>query len=225
MKKKFVITTVCAFVMFLACGFSCFAKNMPRISLSDSAIEVTHEDTKQKVELTVSNWSYQDPFSVKWEIEDPDVCSVQKVSQSGDTAVLEIKLQGTGSTVVKFWIEGFERKPKYLSVDAINYQREKIDGYSVRHYGFMTGDNGECARIEDLSVTGGKLRVDFTLIDKGHGNVEDANFYMRAEEEDGDPLDTVKVHVSGMEVGGCGYKMFFNIPNGAEILRLIDDDI
>ncbi|MBE5846136.1 MAG: hypothetical protein E7300_00460 [Lachnospiraceae bacterium] len=224
--KKYVLSVLTAALgMSLLLGMSAFASNLPFIGVSDEEVKVSSQDPTAKVEITVSGWKYKNAFKLKWKIEDEDVCAVKQLSQNGDTVTLEVNAGNTGTTVVKFWLEGFTRVPKYMSVNTINYQKEMIDGYSVRHYGYMTGLNGEAARIDDLSVVKGALRVDFTLIDAGNGDGETATFVMRAEEEDGDPLATVQQECTGMKVGESGYKTYFKIPKKADVLRLLNEDI
>ncbi len=225
MIKRVISAFAAALGLSLLMGMSVFASDLPAIDLSTDIAMVSSEDPAFKVELTVSNWNYKNAFKLKWKIEDEDVCSIKQLSQNGDKVIVEVNAGNTGTTVVKFWLEGFTRVPKYLSVNTINYQKEMIDGYSVRHYGYMTGLNGEAARIDDLSVVKGSLRVDFTLIDAGNGNGETATFVMRAEEEDGDPLATVHKECTGMKVGESGYKTFFKIPQKADVLRLINGDV
>ncbi len=225
MKKRLLSVFAAALGMSLFMGMSVFASDMPAIELSTDEAKVTSQDPTLKVELTVSGWNYKNAYKLKWKIEDESVCEVKQLSQNDDTVTVEVTAGDTGTTVVKFWLDGFTRVPKYLSVNTINYQRESIDGYSVRHYGYMTGLNGEAARIDDLSVVKGSLRVDFTLIDAGNGNGETATFVMRAEEEDGDPLATVQQECTGMKVGESGYKTYFKIPKKADVLRLLNEDI
>lgn len=225
MKKSVLSAIAAAFGLTLLCGMTVFASNLPAIELSGDEVKVSSQDPTAKVELTVSGWNYKNAYKLKWKIEDEDVCEVEQLSQNGDTVTLKVTAGNTGTTVVKFWLNGFTRVPKYLSVNTINYQKEMIDGYSVRHYGYMTGLNGEAARIDDLSVVKGALRVDFTLIDAGNGDGETATFVMRAEEEDGDPLATVQQECTGMKVGESGYKTYFKIPKKADVLRLLNEDI
>ncbi|MCR4705087.1 MAG: hypothetical protein K5641_03380 [Lachnospiraceae bacterium] len=225
MKKRILSALAAALGMAFLCGMTVFASDLPTIELSTDEVKVSSEDPTAKIELTVSGWNFDKGYKLKWKTEDEDICSIEQISQSGDTVVLEVSAGNTGSTVIKLWLEGFTRLPKYLSVYCVNYWREKIDGYSVRHYGYMTGLRGEAARIDDLSIVRGKLRVDFTLIDAGCGDGESAVFVMRAEEEDGDPIETVQESCEGMEVGGSGYKAFFKIPKKADVLRLVNGDI
>ena len=226
--KKF-ITAVCAAGLFFACSLTALAGNQPKLSAETNMVSVTHDDTTQKVKFKVSNWKGSKAFNVKFAVDDSSVVKVELDSQSSDSFKLKIRAKGTGSTVVKVWLDGYSRNCQYIVVNSIYYQRDNEDGYSVRHYGYMTGSKGEAAKIDDFEIENvngeDRLYVYFTLKDKGFGDGSTIEFTAKCEEEDGDALGNVKATASGMVEGGSGYKVYFKIPEKTAVIKIVNDDL
>lgn len=226
---KKIMLLVCAMGLFWACSMTVFAGNLPTISLSEDHVSVSHEDESEKVKVTVKDWRNSSAFQVKWEVDDPSVAKVELDSQSSDSFKLKIKTKGTGETVVKVWLDGYSRSCKYITVDSINYQKDAVSGYSVRHYGIMTGTSGEAATIDDFeiqTVDGEKrLYVYFTYKDKGANTSGNVTFQAKCEEDDGDTIATQSAVASGMVEGGTGYKIYFRIPNDTYAIKLVNNDL
>lgn len=226
---KKTMLLVCAMGLFWACSMTVFAGNLPTISLSEDSVKVSHDDTSVKVKITVKDWKRSSAFQVKWEVDDPSIVKVELDSQDSDSAKLKIKAKGTGQTVVKVWLDGYSRSCKFITVDSINYQRDAEDGYSVRHYGYMTGTSGEAAVIDDFdveTVDGQKcLCVYFTYKDKGANTSGSVTFQAKCEEDDGDVIMTQTAVASGMVEGGSGYKVYFKLPNNTATIKLVNNDL
>lgn len=226
---KKIVPVVCAMGLFYACSMTVFAGNLPTISLSDDSVKVSHEDESTKVKITVKDWKSSSSFQVKWEVDDPSIVKVELDSQDSDSAKLKIKAKGTGETVVKVWLEGYSRSCKFITVDSINYQKDSENGYSVRHYGYMTGTNGEAAIIDDFdieTVDGEKrLYVYFTYKDKGANTSGNVTFQAKCEEDDGDAIGTQSAVASGIVEGGSGYKIYFKLPSKTSVIKLVNNDL
>lgn len=226
---KKLLPAVCAFGLFFACGMTVFAGNQPRLEVSENTVSVSHEDTSEKVKVKVKEWKASKAFVVKYAVDDSSVAKVELDSQNSDSFKLKIKARGTGSTVVKVWLDGYSRSCQYIIVNSIYYQRDEEDGYSIRHYGYMTGTNGEAAKIDDFKIENvngeERLYVYFTLQDKGQGDGSQITFTAKCEEDDGDSLGNIKATASGMVEGGSGYKVYFKIPNKTSVIKLVNDDL
>ena len=162
-------------------------------------------------------------------MDDSSICKVELSSQDSDSFKLKIKARSTGTTVVKVWLDGYSRRCEYIIVNSIYYQKDDEDEYSVRHYGYMTGTNGEAAIIDDFEIENvdgeERLYVYFTLKDKGAGDGNNVTFTAKCEEDDGDSISTVRASASGMVQGGTGYKVYFRLPNKTSIIKLVNDDL
>lgn len=226
---KRIMPLVCAMGLFWACSVTVLAGNLPTISLSDDNVKVSHDDTSIKVKIKVDDWKSSSAFQVKWEVDDPSIVKVELDSQDSDSAKLKIKAKGTGETVVKVWLDGYSRSCKFIIVDSVNYQKDAENGYSVKHYGYMTGTNGEAAVIDDFdieTVDGEKrLYVYFTYKDKGANTSGSVTFQAKCEEDDGDTIMTQTAVASGMTVGGSGYKVYFKLPNNTAAIKLVNNDL
>lgn len=226
---KKVLPIVCATGLFFACSLTVCAGDLPTVSAKDKEVSVTHDSTSDTVKVNVKNWKSAAPFVVKYAIDDPSIAKVELSSQKSDSFKLKIKAKGTGTTVVKVWLDGYSRVCDYIIVDSINYQKDDEGGYSIRHYGHMTGENGEAAVIEDYDVETvdgvEKLCVYFTLKDKGAGDGNNVVFSAKCEEDDGDVIGVQKVTANGMVEGGTGYKVYFKIPNKTATIKLVNDDL
>jgi len=206
-----------------------FAGSQPTLSLSKNTVSVTHDNTSEKIKVSVKDWKGSKPYVVKYAVDDASVVKVEVEDQSSSSFKLRIKAKGTGNTVVKVWLDGFSRSCQYISVNSIYYQRDKEGGYSVRHYGYMTGTNGEAAIIDDFEVQNvdgeERLYVYFTLKDQGLGDGKTVVFTAKCEEDDGDPLGNIKATASGVTLGESGYKVYFKIPNETAVIKLVNDDL
>ncbi len=224
-----IMPTVCAMGLFFACGLTVFAGNQPTLSAKAHEVSVSHDNTSEKVKVNVKDWKSSKAFVVKYAVDDPEIAKVELSSQSSDSFKLKIKVKGTGTTVVKVWLEGYSRNCEYIIVDSINYQRDDEGDYCVKHYGYMTGNNGEAAVIDDFDVekVNGeeRLYVYFTLKDKGMGDGNNVTFSAKCEEDDGDAIATVKANATGMVEGGSGYKVYFRLPSGTADIKLVNDDL
>lgn len=226
---KKVLTAVGAMGLFLACSLPVCAGNLPSISAEDKEISISHEDSSDTVKVKVKDWKGASSYAVKYAIDDPSIVKVELSNQKSESFRLKFKAKGTGTTVVKVWLDGYSRVCDYIIVNSINYQKDDENGYSIRHYGNMTGENGESATIDDFKVenVGGedKLCVYFTLKDKGSGDGSSAVFSAKCEEDDGDSLGIQKVMASGMVEGGTGYKIYFKIPANTSVIKLVNNDL
>lgn len=226
---KKVLTAVCAAGLFYACGLTVFAGDLPDLSAKSNEVSVSHEDTSETVKVNVKNWKSSTPFVVKYAVDDSSIAKVELSSQSSDSFKLKIKAKSTGTTVVKVWLDGYSRNCEYIIVNSVYYQKDDEDEYSVRHYGYMTGTNGEAAVIDDYEVetVNGeeRLYVYFTLKDKGAGDGSSATFSAKCEDDDGDTISTVKAAATGMVQGGTGYKIYFRLPSGTSIIKLVNNDL
>lgn len=226
---KKLITAICAAGLFFACSLTVFAGNQPKLSAETTSVSVSHDDKSESVKFKVSDWKGSKAFSVKFAVDDSSVVKVELDSQKSDSFKLKIKAKGTGSTVVKVWLDGYSRNCQYITVNSINYQRDDEGEYSVRHYGYMTGSKGEAAIIDDFEVENvngeERLYVYFTLKDKGIGDGGTIEFTAKCEEEDGDIAGNVKATASGMVEGGSGYKVYFKIPAKTAVIKLVNDDL
>lgn len=226
---KKIMPVVCAVSLFCVCSMTVFAGNLPTISLAEDSVKVSHEDETTKVKIKVKDWKSSSAFQVKWEVDDPSIVKVELDSQDSDSAKLKIKAKGTGQTVVKVWLDGYSRSCKFITVDSINYQKDTEGSYSVRHYGYMTGTNGEAAVIDDFdieTVNGeSRLYVYFTYKDKGANTTGSVTFQAKCEEDDGDAIATQSAVASGMTEGGSGYKIYFKIPNNTSVIKLVNNDL
>ena len=224
-----LLITVCAIGLFAACGLTALAGSQPKISVSDNVVSVSHDDTTTNVTVKVKEWKGSKPFVVKYAVDDSSVVKVELDSQKSDSFKLKIKAKGTGSTVVKVWLDGYSRSAQYIIVNSINYQRDSEDGYSVRHYGYMTGTKGEAAVIDDFEIENvdgeDRLYVYFAFKDQGLGNGSSAVFTAKCEEDDGDPTGNVQATASGITPGGSGYKVYFKIPKNTATIKLVNDDL
>ena len=220
---------ICAAGLFFACSLTTLAADLPSLSAKSNEVSVTHDDTSEKVKVNVKNWKSSKPFVVKYAVDDSSIAKVELSSQESDSFKLKIKAKGTGTTVVKVWLDGYSRACDYIIVDSIYYQRDDEGEYSVRHYGYMTGTKGEAAIIDDYdieTVNGEeRLYVYFTLKDKGQGDGSSVTFSAKCEEDDGDSISTVKATATGMVEGGSGYKIYFKLPNKTSIIKLVNDDL
>lgn len=226
---KKMLTAVGAMGLFLACSLTVCAGNLPSISVQDREVSVSHDNTSDTVKVKVKDWKGASAYAVKYAIDDPSIIKVEVSNQKSDSFRLKFKAKGTGTTVVKVWLDGYSRVCDYVVVESINYQKDDEKGYSIRHYGNMTGENGECAVIDDYKVENSdgeaKLCVYFTLKDKGSGDGSNAVFSAKFEEDDGDSLGVQKVAASGMVEGGTGYKIYFKIPEKASVIKLVNNDL
>lgn len=224
-----LLPAVCAFGLFFACGMTVFAGNQPKLEVSANTVSVSHDNTSEKVKVKVKEWKGSKAFVVKYAVDDSSVAKVELDSQNSDSFKLKIKAKGTGNTVVKVWLDGYSRSCQYIIVNSVYYQRDEEDGYSVRHYGYMTGTNGEAATIDNFEIENvdgeERLYVYFTLKDKGQGDGSKVTFTAKCEEDDGDPLGMVKAVASGMIEGGSGYKVYFKLPNKTSVVKLVNDDL
>lgn len=224
-----IMPVICAAGLFCACSMTVFAGDLPTISLSDDNVKVSHDDESTKVKIKVKDWKSSSAFQVKWEVDDPSIVKVELDAQDSDSAKLKIKAKGTGETVVKVWLDGYSRSCKYITVDSINYQKDAEKGYSIRHYGYMTGTSGEAAVIDDFdieTVDGEKrLYVYFTYKDKGANTSGSVTFQAKCEEDDGDVIATQSAVASGMTEGGSGYKVYFRIPDETATIKLVNNDL
>ena len=227
MKK--VIPVICALGLFLACSLTVFAGEQPVLSLSQNTVSVTHDNTSEKVKISVKDWKGSKPYVVKYAVDDSSIVKVEVEDQKSTSFKLKIKAKGTGNTVVKVWLDGYSRNCQYISVNSIYYQRDKEDEYSVRHYGYMTGTKGEAAIIDDFDVENvdgeERLYVYFTLKDQGMGDGKTVVFTAKCEEDDGDAVGEVQATATGVSVGGSGYKVYFKIPNKTAVIKLVNDDL
>ena len=224
-----LLLTVCAAGLFLACGLTVFAGNQPVLTVTEPVVSVTHDDTSKKVKVNVQEWKGSKAFVVKYAVDDPSVAKVELSSQKSESFQLKIKANGTGTTVVKVWLDGSSRNCQYIIVNSIYYQREKEAGYSVRHYGYMTGAQGEAATIDDFEIKNvdgeERLYVYFTMKDKGQGDGSKVTFSVKCEEDDGDPTGKVQAVATGMVEGGSGYKVYFKIPEKTAVIKIVNDDL
>lgn len=228
-QMKKILPAVSAMGLFLACSLTVCAGDLPSISVQEKEVSVSHEDKSESVKIKVKDWKSDKDYVVKYAIDDPSIVKVELSSQKSDSFKLKLKAKGTGTTVVKVWLDGYSRVCDYIIVDSINYQKDSEGGYSVRHYGYMTGSNGEAAVIDDFEVETvngeDKLCVYFTLKDKGAGNGNEVVFSAKCEEDDGDTIGVQKATASGMTEGGTGYKVYFKIPKNASVIKLLNDDL
>lgn len=226
---KKVLPIVCALGLFFACSLTVFAGSQPTLSVAENEVSVTHDDKSETVKVKVNDWKSSKAYVVKYAVDDSNVAKVELSSQSSDSFKLKIKANGTGNTVVKVWLDGYSRSCQYIIVNSIYYQRDTEDGYSVRHYGYMTGTNGEAATIDDFEIENvngeERLYVYFTLKDLGTGDGSKVVFTAKCEEEDGDSVGTVQATATSLTAGGSGYKVYFKIPNKAEVIKLVNDDL
>lgn len=233
MKLKFrfrkLLLSMCVTGLFLACGLTVCAGSQPTLSASETMVSVSHDDTSKKVKINVKEWKGSQAYVVKYAVDDPSVAKVELSSQKSDSFQLKIKAKGTGTTVVKVWLEGYSRSCQFIIVKSVNYQREQDSGYSVRHYGYMTGTKGEAATIDDFEIKEvdgeERLYVYFTLKDKGQGSVSSVTFTAKCEEDDGDITGNVQAVATGMAEGGTGYKVYFKIPDKTAVIKLVNDDL
>lgn len=226
---KKLLPVACAMGLLFACSMTVFAGNQPRLELEKNSVSVSHDNTSEKVKIKVKEWKASKAFVVKYAVDDSSVAKVELDSQNSDSFKLKIKAKGTGSTVVKVWLDGYSRSCQYIIVDSIYYQRDKEGGYSVRHYGYMTGTNGEAATIDDFEIENvngeERLYVYFTLKDKGQGDGSQVVFTAKCEEDDGDIIASVQATAGGMTEGGSGYKIYFKIPDKTSVIKLVNDDL
>lgn len=226
---KKILPMICAIGLFCACGLTVAAGDLPQIKAKSNEVSVTHDDSSETVKFNVSNWESSTPFAVKYAVDDASIAKVELSSQNSDSFKLKIKAKGTGTTVVKVWLDGYSRNCEYIIVDSIYYQRDDEDEYCVKHYGYMTGTKGEAAIIDDYSIENvngeERLYVYFTLKDKGIGSLGEVTFTAKCEESDGDKIGTVKAVASGMVEGGSGYKIYFKLPKGTADIKLVNDDL
>lgn len=229
-KGKTLLPLICMMGLFFACSMTVCAGNAPYMELATNSVKVTHDDKTEKVKIKVKNWKGSKAFVLKFDTGDDSVVKVSLDSQSSDSAKLEIKAKGTGNTVVKVWLDGYERNCQYIMVNSVYYQRDSEDDYSIRHYGYMTGTKGEAARIDDYEIENvngeEKLCVYFTLTDRGYSdNCSSVTFTAKCEEEDGDVAGKPNATATGMVEGGSGYKVYFKIPNKTEVIKLENNDL
>lgn len=226
---KKILPVMFATGLFYVCSMTVFAGNLPTISLSEDSVKVSHDDEKVKVKIKVKDWKSSSAFQVKWEVDDPSIVKVELDSQNSETANLKIKAEGTGETVVKVWLDGYSRSCKFITVDSINYQKDTVSDYSVRHYGYMTGTNGEAAIIDDFDVENEdgeeRLYVYFTYKDKGANTTGSVTFQAKCEEDDGDAIATQSAVAKGMVEGESGYKIYFKIPDKTSVIKLVNNDL
>ncbi len=226
---KRLLTAACAFGLFMACGLTVCAGSQPTLKLETNSVSVSHDDKSETVKVKVRDWKGSKAFVVKYAVDDTSVAKVELSSQSSDSFKLKIKANGTGNTVVKVWLDGYSRNCQYITVNSVYYQRDEEDGYSIRHYGYMTGENGEAATIDDYDIVNedgeNRLCVYFTLKDLGTGTGSSVVFTAKCEEDDGDVTGNVKVTASGMVPGGSGYKVYFKIPSNTSVIKLVNDDL
>ena len=226
---KRLLPLACAAGLFMACSLTVFAGNLPTLSAETDKVSVSHEDTSTKVKVKVKEWKSSNPFVVKFAVDDSSVAKVELDSQKSDSFKSKIKAKGTGTTVVKVWLDGYSRSCQYIIVDSVYYQKDTEQGYSIRHYGYMTGEKGEAAKIDDFKIVNengeNRLCVYFTLLDKGSGDGSTAVFTAKCEEDDGDSLGKVKVTATGMSEGGSGYKVTFKLPGKTSVIKLVNDDL
>lgn len=226
---KKILPVISAMGLFLACGMTVFAGDLPTISAKTHEVSVSHDDTSETVKVNVKDWKSATPFVVKYAVEDSSVAKVELSSQKSDSFKIKIKAKGTGTTVVKVWLDGYSRSCDYIIVDSVYYQRDDEKDYCVKHYGYMTGNNGEAAIIDDFDIetVDGETRlyVYFTLKDKGMGNGNNVIFSAKCEEDDGDVISTVKANATGMVEGGSGYKIYFRLPKGTADIKLVNNDL
>ncbi len=223
------LSAMCVMGLFLAFGLTASAGSQPTISVTENVVSVTHDDSSRKVKVNVKEWKGSKAYVVKYAVDDPSVAKVELSSQKSDSFQLKIKAKGTGNTVVKVWLEGYSRSCQYIVVNSVYYQRESEAGYSVRHYGYMTGTQGEAATIDDYEIKNvdgeDRLYVYFTLKDKGQGDGSKVTFTAKCEEDDGDPTGNVQAVATVMAEGGSGYKIYFKIPNKTAAIKLVNDDL
>lgn len=224
-----VLPVLCAMGLFLACSLTVCAGDLPSISAQVKEVSVSHEDKSETVKVKVKNWKGASGYAVKYAIDDPSIAKVELSSQKSDYFKLKIKAKGTGTTVIKVWLDGYSRVCDYIVVDSINYQKDDEDGYSIRHYGYMTGEKGEAAAIEDFEIETedgeDKLCVYFTFKDKGAGTGDNVVFSIKCEEDDGDVIGMQKATASGMTAGGSGYKVYFKLPAKTSIIKITNNDL
>jgi len=229
MKLKKLFPVFCAMAMFFACSMTVFAGNYPSLEVKDEKVEVSHESGSDSVKVYVNDWKASNAYVVKLAIADDSIAKVELSSQHSDYFKLKIKPKGTGTTVVKVWLDGYSRSCEYIIIDSINYQRDDEDGVTVKHYGYMTGENGEAAVINDYEIKNvdgqNRLYVYFDLIDRGYGDASRVTFSIKCEEEDGDSLGVVKTTAVGMVPEGTGYKVYFRLPNKTAELRIENNDL
>ncbi len=228
-KYKKWLPVFCALGLFFACGLTVCAGSQPVLSLEKNTVTVTHDDKSDTVKVKVKDWKGSKALVVKYAVDDSSVAKVELESQKSDSFKLKIKARGTGNTVIKVWLDGYSRNCQYIIVNSVYYQRDEEDGYSVRHYGYMTGSKGEAATIDDFEVKNvngeERLYVYFTLKDKGMGDGNSVTFSAKCEEDDGDPAGKVQAVASGMTEGGSGYKVYFKIPDKTAVIKLVNDDL
>lgn len=226
--RKLVVTACVAGLMF-ACSLTASAGSQPRIAVSENVVNVTHDDSSAKVKVDVKEWKGSKAYVVKYAVDDPSVAKVELSNQKSSSFQLKIKANGTGTTVVKVWLDGYSRSCQYIIVNSVYYQRETEGDYSVRHYGYMTGTQGEAATIDDYEIKNvdgeERLYVYFTLKDKGLGDGSKVTFIAKCEESDGDPTGNVQAVATGMSEGGSGYKVYFKIPAKTSTIKLVNDDL
>jgi len=215
--------------MLFGCSMTVFAGDTPSLSLETNQVSVSHDDTSQKVKVKVKDWKGSKAYVVKFAVDDSSVAKVELDSQKSDSFKLKIKAKGTGNTVVKVWLDGYSRNCQFILVNSINYQKDDEDGYSIRHYGYMTGTNGESAVIEDYEVENvdgeERLYVYFTMKDMGLGDGSKVTFTAKCEEEDEDISGTPKGVATGVVSGGTGYKVYFKIPPKTAVIKLVNNDL
>lgn len=228
-KCKKLLPVLCAMGLFFLCGLTVCAGNQPTLSLEKNVVTVTHDDKSDTVKVKVKEWKGSKAYVVKYAVDDSSVAKVELESQKSESFKLKIKAKGTGNTVVKVWLDGYSRNCQYITVNSVYYQRDEEDGYSIRHYGYMTGTKGEAATIDDFEIENvngeNRLYVYFTLKDKGMGDGNNVTFTAKCEEEDGDPTGKPQAQATGMTEGGSGYKVYFKIPAKTTVIKLVNDDL
>ncbi len=94
MKK--VIPVICALGLFLACSLTVFAGEQPVLSLSQNTVSVTHDNTSEKVKISVKDWKGSKPYVVKYAVDDSSIVKVEVEDQKSTSFKLKIKAKEIG---------------------------------------------------------------------------------------------------------------------------------
>ncbi len=156
---------------------------------------------------------------------DSRVCKAEVEDVDDKYIKVRIRSKGTGTTAVKVWIDGYERRACFVTVKSTAKMSDTVEGVEFKHYGTMTGINGEAAYIDKIKYSEGKYWIYFDQVDMGSNTTDVVKYSLGCYNASDDPIEAVPLECAGVSERGTGYKISFRLPEGTKKVKIVCNDV